>query len=191
MPNYLTRQDEDNYGRDLLDVTQRAAMHAVAPHLQNLQQQNATLRQKLAKEERHRMDQQVEAAVPDFREIDKDPAWHRWLLGIDVLTGRQRQVLLNDAIARGSASRAIEFFRRFQQEQGASAYTGSYTQTAPTFSRRSSSSVPTYTRDTIKQLYELHRKGAYAGREAEWNRIEADIFRAQREGRVAGVYLTK
>jgi hypothetical protein len=191
MPNYLTRDDANHFGHDLLDVTQRAALQAVSPYLQQLEQSNNDLRRQLSKEARHRMDQQVEAAVPNFREIDRDPRWHRWLLERDVLAGRQRQTLLNDAIARGSASRAIEFFRRFQQEQGASAYTGSYTQTAPTFSRRSSSSGPTYTRDQIKQLYELHRKGEFAGREAEWNRIEADIFRAQREGRVAGVYLTK
>jgi hypothetical protein len=29
-------------------------------------------------------------------------------------------------------------------------------------------------------------QGAYNGREAEWARLEADIFRAQREGRVTG-----
>jgi hypothetical protein len=38
----------------------------------------------------------------------------------------------------------------------------------------------------IGELYSRHRKGAYAGREAEWARQEADIFAAQREGRVAG-----
>jgi hypothetical protein len=77
MANYLTQNDVDNYGHDLLDVSQRAALHAVAPHLQNLQQQNAKLRQRLAKEARHRLDQQVEQMVPDFREIDRNPRWHR------------------------------------------------------------------------------------------------------------------
>jgi hypothetical protein len=43
----------------------------------------------------------------------------------------------------------------------------------------------------IGELYPPHCKGAYAGREAEWDRIQADIFAAQREGRVQGVYLTK
>jgi hypothetical protein len=42
---------------------------------------------------------------------------------------------------------------------------------------------PTYTRAQVKQLYEQHRKGAYVGREAEWARLEADFFTAQREGR--------
>jgi hypothetical protein len=43
---------------------------------------------------------------------------------------------------------------------------------------------PIYTRPQIKTLYEQHRRGAYLGREAEWTRIEADIFAAQREGRI-------
>jgi hypothetical protein len=185
MPNYLTQRDADTYGHDVLDLTQRAALHAVSPYLQDLQQQNAKLRQKLSKAERRRMDQEVEAAIPNFREIDRDPRWHRWLLERDVLAGRQRQVLLNDAIAKGNASRAIEFFRRFQQEAGGAS--------APTYSqvRSAPAGGQIYTRDLIAKLYEAHRKGAYTGREAEWARQEADIFRAQREGRVAGVYLTK
>jgi len=34
-------------------------------------------------------------------------------------------------------------------------------------------------------------KGAYAGREVEWARQEADIIAASREGRVSGIWLTK
>jgi hypothetical protein len=34
-------------------------------------------------------------------------------------------------------------------------------------------------------LYAAHRRGAYAGREADWNRQEQDIIRAAAEGRVA------
>jgi len=43
-----------------------------------------------------------------------------------------------------------------------------------------------YTRPQIAQLYEAHRKGAYAGREAEWAQLEADFIRAANEGRVVG-----
>jgi hypothetical protein len=60
MTNYLTQNDVDNYGHDLINVTQRAALHAVAPHLQNLEQQNSDLRQRLAVEARHRLDQALE-----------------------------------------------------------------------------------------------------------------------------------
>src|SRR5262245_19430927 len=110
MPNYLTRQDEENYGRDLLDVAQRAALHTVSPMLDQLAAQNTQLQRQLSKEQRHRMDQAVERAIPNFREIDRNPRWHRWLLGIDALTGKPRQTLLNDAIAKGSSARAVEFF---------------------------------------------------------------------------------
>ena len=41
--DYLTEQDVQNYGNELIDVTQRAALHAVAPQLQELEQQNAEL----------------------------------------------------------------------------------------------------------------------------------------------------
>jgi hypothetical protein len=61
-----------------------------------------------------------------------------------------------------------------------------------TSSRRSSGSKPIYTNDSIRKLYEAHRRGAYNGREDDWARQEADIFAAQREGRVqAAPFLTK
>jgi len=117
----LTQQDLDNYGSELLDVSQRAAMHAVAPHLQNLEYQNAELRQRLAAEARHRLDREVEAAVPNFREIDRNPEWHNWLRQPDPLSGRPRQMLLDDAIASGSVSRVSAFFNGFQRAVGAAA----------------------------------------------------------------------
>jgi hypothetical protein len=150
--------------------------------------QNVKLRQRLAKEARHRLDQQVEAAAPDFREIDRNPRWHRWLLGIDEYTVRVRQLLLDDAVASGSVARVKAFFEGFRQAERAGG-----TQAQAVGSRQArSSGKPIYTREQIGQLYEQHRKGAYAGREAEWNRIENDIFAAQREGRIQETpYLTK
>jgi hypothetical protein len=182
--NFLTRADVDAYGPELVDFAQRAAAQAMAPHLQNLNAENAELRQQLAREARYRLDAQVAAAIPNYREIDRDPRWHQWLMTLDPLTGQIRQQLLNDAIASGSVARVSAFFRGFQQDAANSP--------AP-HSRRTAttSQKPTYTRDQIAQLYAAHRKGAYAGREAEWNQIENDIFSAQSEGRVQGVYLTK
>jgi hypothetical protein len=190
MANYLTQNDVENYGSELVDFAQRAAVHAVGPQLQELQQANADLQQRLAKEARHNLDARVERAVPNFREIDRDPRWHRWLLEIDALTGRPRQLLLNDAINSGDAGRIAAFFRGYQQ-----AARGSSPQTTRSTAGRGASvsaGKPVYTHAQIAELYARHRKGAYAGREAEWARQEADIFAAQREGRVQGTpYLTK
>jgi hypothetical protein len=35
-------------------------------------------------------------------------------------------------------------------------------------------------------MYEQHRQGAWAGREAEWQKLEYEIIRAGAEGRIVG-----
>jgi hypothetical protein len=178
MTNYLTQDDVNNYGSELIDLTQRSALHAVAPHLQNLEQQNAELERRLAVEARRNLDAAVERAIPNYREVDRDPNWRRWLLGIDALTGRPRQHLLNIAIAEGDSGRIATFFRGFLQEAG---------DTQPSSARgHRASGRQIYTRDQIKQLYRAHQQGAYAGREQEWARQEVDIIRAGAEGRIVG-----
>jgi hypothetical protein len=184
--SYLTHQDVENYGPELIDVTQRAALHAVTPHLQMIAEDNAMLRNRLAVEARHRLDAQVERAVPDYREIDHNPLWHRWLLGIDSLSGRVRQLLLNEAISAGDARRVKEFFAQFKREAG-----GAQT---PAASRSRSSRAPSgqqiYTPKMIGQIYERRRKGEFS--DEAFAKIEADIFDAQKSGRVQMVdYISK
>ena len=188
MANYLTSDDIQNYGSDLIDLTQRSALHAVAPHLQEIQQQNAELQRQLAREARRNLDAAVERAIPNYREVDRDPRWHHWLLEIDPLTGLRRQQILNDAIQSTDAGRVAAFFKGFMREAGNIQPASAHAERA----RTTSSNRPTYTHEQIGQLYSAHRRGEFAGREAEWARIEADFFRAQREGRVVGMpYLTK
>ena len=55
------------------DFAQRAALHAVAPHLQASEQQNLELQNRLACEARARLDAAVERAGLNYREIDQDP----------------------------------------------------------------------------------------------------------------------
>jgi hypothetical protein len=176
MASYLTQADLDNYGSELLDVTQRAAMQAVDPYLQQLSQQHADLRQRQAREQRRNLDQRVAELVPDYREVDRDPRWHQWLMGVDLMSGRIRQALLNEAINAGNAGRVKKFFDDFRGQQGQSAGVSS--------GRRLAATKPFYTRDQITQLYDQRRRGAFNGREAEWNQIEKDLFDAQKEGRI-------
>lgn len=206
--NYLTDQDVENYGPELIDVTQRAALQAVQPQIQEVEQQNAALRKQLAIEARRRLDQAVELSVPNYKDIDRNPRWHRWLLGIDVLSGRVRQQLLNEAISAASAPRVISFFKGFQNEEAATGHLepapSSQQPAAPRDAAVPLASLaapgrarpatggdtsfppdkPIYTRAQIAQLYRMHQKGAYTGREAEWARQDADIIAAGREGRI-------
>lgn len=183
MTNYLTQDDVNNYGSELLDVSQRAALHAVAPELQEIRNQNAELQRRLAIEARRNLDQRVAQAVPNYQQIDRDPRWHSWLSGVDALTGRARQVLLNDAVASGDAGRIAVFFAKFQQEAGG---IQSQAPAASSNRARSSGGKPIYTRSQVKELYARHHRGEFAGKEAEWARLEVDIIRAGAENRILG-----
>jgi hypothetical protein len=178
MASYLTQADVDNYGSDLLNVSQRAALHAVSPYLQQLEQQNAQLQQQQARDRRRVLDERVATLVPDYRQVDADPQWHQWLLGVDPLSNRIRQQLLNEAIRNGDAARVKLIFDGYRQA-------GSSPQTQTVSGRRPrSSGKPIYSRQQIAQLYSQHRRGYYNGRESEWQRQEQDIIAAGREGRV-------
>jgi hypothetical protein len=182
MNDYLTQQDVNQYGNDLIDLTQRSALHAVAPHLQALEQQNAQLQQRLAREARRNLDQEVERLVPDYRTIDRDPRWHRFLLGIDPFTGQPFQVLLNVAIVDGDANRVATIFRAFMNQAG-DTQQSQPTQRGQAPGRRSSGR-PVYSRDDIKRLYRQKQQGAWVGREAEFQKLEYEIIRAGAEGRI-------
>lgn len=180
---YLTTDDVQTYGSELVDFAQRAAAHAVSPQLQELKAQNAALRQRLARESRQNLDDRVARAVPNYKQIDQDPRWHSWLVGTDAFTGRMRQQLLNDAVRNRDNARVTAIFNGFLQQHGASSQAQA---PAARQARSTYGAGRVYSRDDIKALYEQHRKGAWAGREAEWSRVEQDIIAASREGRIRG-----
>ena len=135
--------------------------------------------------------------MPNWREIDRDPRWLAWLAGRHNFSGDVRQHLLNDrgegrcrvrdapllrhqhfnaAAARGDAESVISFFNDFLKTRPA----------APQPAGPAPTGKQIYTRGDILGLHEQHRRGAYAGREIEWMRIEHDIIAAGREGRIVG-----
>jgi hypothetical protein len=178
MPTYLTDQDLQNYGTDLVDFAQRAAAHALTPQLEHMQAQNAKLQAQLIREAKHRIDMALDQAVPNWREINSDPRFIDWLRRSDPLSGQPRQALLDEATTTGNAARVISFFRGFLNESWGAGRGGAQ--------RPAAGDKPTYTRAQIAWFYNQHRRGAYKGREAEWARQEADFYAAQREGRVIG-----
>jgi hypothetical protein len=115
------------------------------------------LRNHLAREVPRNLDQRLAEAVPNFREIDRDPRWLQWLTGRDALSGQIRQQLLDDAVAKGNAGRVIAFFRGFLQEAAA----GRHGQPG-----QAAGGNPLYTRAQITQMASLRRKGVYS--DAEW-----------------------
>jgi len=206
--NLITDEDRANYGDDLINLTQRAARAAVTPELEALRTQNETLRRTVNSSVKTTLFDNVTRAIPDWREINKTPQWLSWLTLPNLYTGQVRQQMLNAAIAGAEAPKVIQLFKDFLSEINATGQTLQPAQqeqqreapraaavpleslAAPGRARPasgevpSSASKPTYSRAQIAKFYDDSRKGLYAGREADYRAIEADLQLAQGEGRI-------
>src|SRR5262249_37501712 len=110
---YLTNQDLQDFGPELLDVAQRAAQHAVGPELQQLHDENQRLRDEVSRAAKNTIDQYLDANVPGWRQINADERFHQWLLMPDPYSGVIRDRLLKDAAHAANAQRVASFFTGF------------------------------------------------------------------------------
>lgn len=140
---------------------------------------------------------ELSAEVPDWREINANQNFHNWLLEVDPLSGVARQTYLDNAQNQLDARRVAGFFSAWQstnsnsvaQKTRVTAATQLEKQVMPGRGRTSSGATSgtetkTYARPDVAKFFDDVRKGLYKGREQERDRIERDIFAAQREGRI-------
>ena len=205
-PAYITDEDVKNYGSELIDVTKRAALEAVAPTLTALQQENQRLHQQVNQQQRQSIYERLDEGMPTWRDVNTNPRWLAWLRLRDFNSAPVRQEQLNRAMQAADAPRVLNFFERFLAEEVATGQMPSPQPTPPPTpvtaaipmttlaapgrpnpapgNTQVPDSKPVYTHQDIKDFYEYVRKGVYVGQEALKQQIEADIFAAQREGRV-------
>ena len=201
----LTDQDRADYGPELIDVVQRAAVEAVAPKLTRLEQENQQLRQRVQQQSQQGIYAALDAEVPNWRSVNGSDRFKAWCRLPDLYSGVLRGKLLNDAFRAGQTARVAQFFRGFLAEEVATgqepaplppavertAAVPLETLTAPGRAKPATGAdntntpadKPIITRAQIAAFYDQVRKGAYAGRDADKARDEAIIFAAQREGR--------
>jgi hypothetical protein len=210
----VTQQDVQNFGPELLDFTQRAAVDAVQPRLQEMRQENERLKQELERNTKRTFNDALSSAMPDWREIDNNPRWRQWLSLPDLYSNQLRQTLLQDAIRAGDVRRVIGFFNGFLQEEQATGHTeppppplqavpqprvpvmdlaslstpGRAARPASgggyETATNAASDKPVITRQQIADFYANVRRGYYDGRKADYDRDQNMIFAAQREGRI-------
>jgi len=182
MAYYLTQQDVDNFGHELLDVATRAARHALDPQLQQLRDANQQLRDEVGRSTATAIDQYLDQHVSNWREINADERFHQWLLLPDTYSGVIRDRLLKDAARAANASRVASFFQGFLAQAGGQIPAGQ----AP--ARRRASTTPSgqriYDRSEITRMWNLRRQGKID--DQAWMRWEAELCRASAEGRVRG-----
>ena len=177
--SYLTRQDVDNFGPELIDVAQRAAHHAMGPELQRLHDENQELRDEVNRAAKMGIDQYLDREVPNWRQINADERFHRWLLMPEPYSGIIRDRLLKDAARAANAQRVANFFQGFLAAAGQApaAHTSQRTPRTPSGQR-------IYTRPQIEAMWQRRRQGKID--DAAWARWEHELVAAGREGRIAG-----
>ena len=206
VPAYITPDDVKNYGPELIDVTKRAALEAVAPTLTALEEQNRFLEQQLNRTQRQTIYQELDQQLANWREINTNPRWLQWLRLRDFNSAPVRQAQLDRAMQAADAPRVVAMFQRFLSEEQATGQVPAPQPTPPvtpvtaaipltslaapgrpnpaTGNTQLPDSKPVYTHQDIRDFYDYVRKGVYVGQETLKQQIEADIFAAQREGRV-------
>lgn len=206
----VTEKDVEEYG-DSIDVMRRVSREETAAYQRKIAELEHTLRQvqtsvlprveQVAQRQAVTAEQgfwsDLTAAVPEWRDINASQEFHKWLLDVDPLTGLTRQTYLEDAQRNLDVRRVAAFFTAWggsnspsvaQPHRSASA-SQLDKQVAPGRSRGGSAPstadrAKTYSSQDIAKFFDDVRKGVYRGKEAERDRIERDIFAAQRENRI-------
>lgn len=165
---------------------------SVIPQVQRVAQQQAASAEE-------RFWSSLAQRVPNWQQINNDQDFQSWLLEIDPLTNTSRQTHLEIAQRDLDVNRVIAFFNAFTAASGKFAPQANAQpnrsaselekQIAPGRARGSAGgtanqTAKTYTPEDIKKFFNDVRSGRYKGRETERDRIERDIFAAQREGRI-------
>ncbi len=165
---------------------------SVIPQVQRVAQQQAA-----SAEERFWSN--LAQRVPQWQQINNDQDFQSWLLEVDPLTNTSRQTHLEIAQRDLDVNRVVAFFNAFTSASGKFAPQANAQpnrsaselerQIAPGRARGSSGAsagqtTKTYTPEDIKKFFNDVRSGKYKGRETERDRIERDIFAAQRDGRI-------
>ena len=207
----VTDKDVEEYGESL-DVMRKVSREELSPVAQRLAKIEGMLQQMqmnvvpqvqaVAHRQQMSAEQQFWAeltnTVPNFRQVNDNADFQSWLLQADPLTGITRQTYLDDAQRNLDANRVGNFFRAWLESTGQAAVAQSTgraasseleKQVAPGRSRGAGapanpSQGKMYSPTDITKFFNDVRTGKYKGREQERDRIERDIFAAQRENRI-------
>lgn len=199
----LDPKDVESFGADLVEMVRRQSSaeieRAVQVHLAGVMDRLGKLEQSVTgvtqatvsnAEQTFRTN--LKQLVPDFEAINVSPEFLKWLGEEDPVYGEPRQAALDYAAKRMDPSRVAAIFLAFKKTLPvASPAPVNDLQSQVTPSRTGASvvpaqaSAPMITQDSIVQFYRDQTRGVYRGREAEAQRIEAEINRAVQEGRVA------
>ncbi len=211
----LTPDEVKEYGEDFLKVVARQAQEAMMPYVRSLEKQVADLNghvssvgNHVAVSEQQKMHDTLNAQMPNWGEINRDPRFISWLGLTDPYSGAIRHDMLTKAYERNNAPQVLAFFNGFLRDEAAVApqETRQTTQNAPVITPQPVAKIPladlaapgrakdtaanspveepSFTTAQIQKFYADVRANKYAGRDADKLALENQIFKAASSGRV-------
>jgi hypothetical protein len=205
----ITAEEENDYGSEFLTVVGKKAKEELLPIVKGYEAKIAELEERLKnvggyvqQDARARMEGMLDERVPTWRDINFDPNFISWLKLPDPYSGVIRHEMLKAAYERNDTPRVVAFFNGFLAEEAATDPAREETGrteapakpslerfAAPGRAKTAAASgapaeKPIFTRAQIAKFYAESAAGKYRGKEAEKDRIEAQIFEAEREGRI-------
>ncbi|MGO1717861.1 MAG: hypothetical protein ACTHZY_11350 [Halomonas sp.] len=180
---------KEEYGDDLVSLMMRLSGS-------QQQQPNTEIAQRLERLESEKQEDAearfwigLEQAVPNYREINSEPGFMQFLSTFNPQTGKQYQQALSQAQQSLDAKGVADVFKLYlnqaaqnQPQKRAVPDEQVEPRTTKATQAPNSQGGKLWTGAEISQFYRDKTAGRYAADEAQ--RLEADIFAAQREGRV-------
>lgn len=188
---------KEAFGEEVVDfvarmVEQKAGTKTDDSKVEELNERISRFEQEKAEDAEARFWSDLEEAVPNYLKINQDPAFLRWLGEYNPKTGTTYQEALVSAQQAGNALGVADVFKLFlKQSPGTSEPAQKKGVPEEDIEPRASgNSTPppsagrgrVWSGSDISDFYRDRMKGKFSREEAE--RLEADIFAAQKEGRV-------
>ena len=209
--SYLTDEEQEDYGEDMLTVVKKAAREEFEPMLATLQEENGQLRsilggmqQKSILGARDEMLEKLDGELPNWRQLNSQQEFLGWLENVDPYSGNKKLEMLRQAFENNNTSRVLAFFKGFLNENAA--YTPNpqvpnqpietgfslETLVAPgraadgesSRAQEGNANSLQWSSASIKKFYSDINRGVYREKPDERARLERDLFLAQDEGRI-------
>lgn len=188
----VTDKDTETFGPELIDLISRVVKQTVSPLLHNVEGRVDSVAKVATTAVGEIFDSELESLVPDWRAVNISDEFIAWL-------GKWNLKALNEAYNARDLQGTAKFFNDFKASQQPAAAASAPAAPAPVVDRlerlagpAKGKSVPVapdanrgkiWTPAEINKLYDdLDRKRIS---QTEFDKLEADMFKAQRDGRIA------
>lgn len=189
----------------LPEIDRRVA--PVAHRVDQVAQHSQQVGARVARNDQQSVLSQLEDAVPNWQELNEDQGFLEWLDQVDPFSGHKRGALLQQAYKAHDGPRVVAFFSGYIKEHAvvtppavpatpaapapAAAPQKKLEQFVAPGTPKTGAAVTqdlsgkrVWSRAEVGQFYADSSAGRFKGTAAERKAIEADIFAAQREGRI-------